>query len=141
MGRVKCFLPLLLCLCLVGCAGLVFFGAGTAAGVAGYKYYKGSLTVVFQSPYLKTWDGTLKALESLNFTIENQKRDLTAGHIDDLTAGHIDAKRADSTPVTISLAYKSAEETEIVIRVGILGDMDASNAVKEEIRRNLFEDK
>ena len=133
MGRVKCFLPLLLCLCLVGCAGLVFFGAGTAAGVAGYKYYKGSLTVVFQSPYLKTWDGTLKALESLNFTIENQKRDLTAGHID--------AKRADSTPVTVSLAYKSAEETEIVIRVGILGDMDASNAVKEEIRRNLFEDK
>ena len=132
MSRLKFLLPLLLCLSLVRCAALVFFGAGTAAGVAGYKYYNGALTVVYQAPYLKAWDATLKAIESLNLRFEKEERDMTAGRIY--------AKRADSTPVTVSLGYKSAEETEIVIRVGILGDRDASIAIKEEIRKNLFKE-
>jgi hypothetical protein len=132
MNRLRCLLSLLLCLCVVRCAALVFFGAGTAAGVAGYKYHKGALTVLYQAPYTKAWDAALKALESLNLKIEKQEHDMTAGRIY--------AKRADSTPVTVSLAYKSAEETEIVIRVGVLGDRDASIAIKEEIRKNLFKE-
>ena len=123
-------LPALLLVCLSGCAPLVFFGVGTAAGIAGYKYYEGALTVVYQAPYIETWDATLAALKGMNLTIESQEHDLTAGKIK--------AKRADNEDVRVSLKYKSSNETEAVIRVGLFGDREASHLIKEEIRKILF---
>ncbi|MBN2126449.1 MAG: DUF3568 family protein [Deltaproteobacteria bacterium] len=130
MMKGKCLVPLVLCFFLLGCAPLIFFGVGTAAGVAGYKYYQGTLTVVYQAPYMKTWDATGTALEGMNFKIESK--------LHDRTAGRVDAKRADGKHVRVSLKYLSAEETEAVIRVGILGDREASMLIKEEIRKVLF---
>ena len=52
----------------------------------------------------------------------------------DLTTGKIHATRADTKDVTISLKYRSARETEVVIRVGLFGDKDASGAIQEKIR-------
>jgi hypothetical protein len=120
-----------LMLFLSGCAApVVFFGAGTAAGVTGYKYYRGSLSVVYQAPYMETWDATLKAVENMQMQVQEQKHDLTTGKIV--------AKRADKKGVHISVKYMSSEETEVVIRVGFLGDQEASMAIKEEIRKVLF---
>jgi len=116
---------------LSGCpAPIVFFGAGTAAGVAGYKYYRGALTVVYEAPYMDTWDATLKAVENMNLQLQEQKHDLTTGKIV--------AKRADKKDVHISIKYMSSEETEVVIRVGFFGDQEGSMAIKEEIRKVLF---
>jgi hypothetical protein len=113
----------------MGCAPLVFFGAGTAAGVAGYKYYEGALTVIYQAPFMETWDSSLQALNQMNLRV------LKSPH--DTTSGKITARQADGQPVTVSLKYKSAQETEVIIRVGHLGDKNRSMAIKEEIRKIL----
>jgi hypothetical protein len=114
-----------------GCAApIVFFGAGTAVGVAGYKYYRGSLTVVYEAAYMETWDAALKAVENMNLPVQEKKHDLTTGKIV--------AKRTDKKEVHITVKYVSSQETEVVIRVGFFGDQEASMAVKEEIRKVLF---
>ena len=120
-----------LLLCLAGCAPLVFLGAGGAAGVAGYKFSQGALSVIYQAPYMETWDATQVALSRMNLKVQKQ------GH--DITAGNIEAQRADETPVNISMKYRSSEETEVSIRVGVFGDKDTSMLIKEEIRKTLFE--
>lgn len=123
-------LPLTLLLFLTGCGALVVFGAGTAAGVAGYKWYEGALTVIYEAPYIKAWDASLKALEKMGAEIQSQNHDLTKGTIK--------AELKEKKSVSISLAYKSAQQTEVVIRVGFFGDKDASDVVQENIRKELF---
>ncbi|MBW2610234.1 MAG: DUF3568 family protein [Deltaproteobacteria bacterium] len=130
MTKGRCLLPLLLCLCLTSCAPLLIFCAGTAAGIGGYKYYEGSLTVIYQAPYMETWDAALKALEDMEFTIKTKKHDLTSGKIV--------TKRADDKNVTVSLKYRSTRETKAVIRVGLFGDENASNVIKDQIGKELF---
>jgi uncharacterized lipoprotein len=112
-----------------GCA--VAFLSGAAAGVAGYKYYEGALEVVYESPFMETWDAALRVLDRMDLEVTNKKHDLTAGKIS--------AMRADNKKINLSFEYKSKEETVVNIRVGILGDERASNTIKEEIRKELFE--
>jgi hypothetical protein len=114
---------------LSGCAPLIFLGAGTAAGVAGYRYYDGALNVIYQASYMDTWDAALKALSRMNLKVEKSDHDTKKGEIQ--------AKRPDGTNVTLSIEYKSSNETEAVIRVGFFGDEAASVAIKEKIREIL----
>ena len=130
MIKGKYFIPVFLCIFLTGCAGLVVFGAGTAAGVAGYKYYEGALIIIYEAPYIKTWDATLKAFENMKIPIQEKKQDLNKGKIK--------GKMSDGSTVTVSLEYKSSEQTEVVIRVGLLGNKEASTVIKDNIRRELF---
>jgi len=130
MAKGRYLLPVLCVFFLSSCAPLWFFAAGTAAGIGGYKYYQGALHVIYQAPYMKTWNATLKALEEMGITVESKKHDPTTGEIV--------ARRADKTTVTISLKYRSPEETEVIIRVGLLGDRNASEVIKEKIRDKLF---
>ena len=132
MMRQRIFLlPLISFLFLTGCGALVVFGAGTAAGIAGYKWYEGALTVVYEAPYEKAWQATLRALEDMALQIESQKHDITKGTIK--------AKLKDGRSLSVSLAYKSAQQTEVVIRVGFFGDKESSDVVQENIRKELFE--
>ncbi len=114
---------------LSGCAPLIFFGAGTAAGVAGFKYYDGALNVTYQAPYMDTWDAALKALSRMNLKVEKSDHDTKKGEIV--------ASRPDGTRVTLSIEYKSSNETDAMIRVGFFGDEPASVAIKEKIREIL----
>ena len=132
MIRVKCLMLVVLYFLLTGCGAAVLFGAGAASGVVGYKYYKGALNVIFQAPYMETWDASLEALKQMDIKVER------ADH--SLAKGKIQAKNTDKKPVTISVKYKSEKETEVVIRVGPLGDKDASVAIKERIKKVLFEE-
>jgi hypothetical protein len=130
--RAKWLLPVVLGFFLTGCAAVAFFGVGAAAGVASIKYYQGALTVVLDAPFIDTWDARLKALEDLKFRVEKSDHDLTSGKIH--------AKGADAKDVSISLKYKSAKQTEALIRVGVFGDEGASMAIKERIRRILVKE-
>jgi len=121
---------LLLSFYFAGCAPLFFLGAGAAAGIAGYKFHHGALEVIFQAPFIDTWDAALKALKEMEIEI--------AGATHDMTSGSISGRKADNTPVRIYLKYRTSRETEALIRVGPLGDRDASEAVKENIRKVLF---
>lgn len=129
MMKWRYLLPVSFFLFVASCAPLAFV-AGTAAGIGGYKYYQGSLSVIFQAPYMETWDATLKALEDMGFQMESKKHDLTSGRIK--------AKLADSKPVTVSLKYRSSNETDAVIRVGLFGDENASHVIKDKIGKRLF---
>jgi len=129
MSKARKIFPVLLLISLAGCAPAAFL-AGAAAGVGGYKYYQGALTVIYRAPYEKTWNASLKAMEEMGFTIENESRELSKGKIG--------AKLADNRPVTVSLEYISSSETEAVIRVGVLGDEEASNVIKNKIAEVLF---
>ena len=120
----------LLCLISASCAAVVFLG-GAAAGIAGYKYYEGALEVIYESPFMETWDATLRVLDRMDIKVINMKHDLTSGKIS--------ATRSDDKEVNLSFKYRSKEETVVTIRVGILGDERASDAIKEEIRKELFE--
>ena len=131
MRKRKLLAPVLLGLFLIGCAPLIFFGAGTAVGIVGSMYYRGALTVIYQAPYMETWDATLKAIDNMKFFMESKDHDSTKGKIT--------ARRPDDKPVTISLKYKTSQETEVMIRVGLLGDKGSSKVIKEEIRKVLFE--
>jgi len=132
MIRVKCLMLIVLYFFLTGCGAMVLLGIGAATGVAGYKYYKGALNVIFQAPYMETWNASLEALKQMDIKVKR------ADHT--LAKGEIQAKNTDQKPVTISVKYKTEKETEVVIRVGPLGDKDASMAIKERIRKILFEE-
>lgn len=120
----------LLLLCTAGCAPIVLLGAGGAAGAAGYKFSQGALLVIYEAPYMETWDATLLALGGMNLKVKKQQHDITRGKIE--------AQRSDETSVVISMKYRSPEETEVSIRVGVFGDKDTSMLIKEEIRKTLF---
>ncbi len=130
MIRIKQMICVLFCLMSAGCAAVVFLG-GAAAGVAGYKYYEGALEVIYESSFMETWDAALRVFDRMDIEVKEKKHDLTAGKIS--------AMRADGKEINLSFEYKSKEETVVTIRVGILGDERASNTIKEEIRRELFE--
>jgi len=114
-----------LLLLLSGCGPLLIFGAGTAAGVSGYKYYAGSLTVTFEAPFEKTWYAGQRALPALEMTITATNQDRTSGTIS--------AKRPDETPVKVKMKYITAQQTEVDIRVGTFGDEEASKAIKAKM--------
>jgi hypothetical protein len=129
MRSAKCLILAILCLHLTGCAGVVLFGAGTAAGVAGYKYYKGALDVTYKASFEDTWKASMAALKEMNCEIERSKHDITTGSIW--------AKFDDGKPVNISIEYESATQTKAVIRVGALGEKEASLIVKDKIAKHL----
>ncbi len=119
----------IVCVLMTSCVYLGFFAAGTAAGIGGYKYHNGVLTVVYEAPYMDTWEASLTALREMGLRITKSAHDLTAGIIH--------AKRVDNKSVTLKVEYKSARETRVGIRVGIFGDEEASKVIKEKIRRVL----
>ncbi|HOP46941.1 MAG TPA: DUF3568 family protein [Desulfobacteraceae bacterium] len=132
MSRFRSFLPVVLLLLIAGCGPIILFGAGTAAGIAGYKYYKGALTVIFEASFMETWNATLKTVEDMKLEIESSEHKISTGNIK--------AKYPDNTPLSISIEYRTLKETEVEIRVGLLGDKDASLDIKERIRKVLFSD-
>ena len=129
MIRVKPMICVLFCLMSASCAPVLFLG-GAAVGVAGYKYYEGALEVVYESPFMETWDAALRALDRMDMEVTDEKHDLTAGKISAMTS--------DEKEVKLSFKYRSTEETIVSIRVGVFGDEPASDAIKEEIRKELF---
>jgi len=130
MLKLRYIFSLLLCLCFTSCAPMVFLG-GAAAGVSGYKYLNDVLTVVYEASFDNTWDASVKALEDLGFTIENKTEELGSGKV----STKEDEK---NKKVNLTVQYISAQETEVTIRVGLLGDKTASAVIKDKIESLLF---
>ena len=115
-----------------GCAPVAFIG-GAALGVGGYKYYNGSLVVIYKTPFDKTWDASIKALEDLEYQVYERNRKMTTGKI--VTTGSVNER------IKLDVKYVSLEETEVSIRVGLLGDEVISNKIKDKISDILFNKK
>jgi len=125
------FVLLVSVLTLSSCHPLALVAVGGAAGVGGYQYYqdKGVLEAHIYHPYSAVWDATLRALEDLGYAIESAQKEPTAGKVM--------AKGVDTTPVVVTLEYESENTTKAAIRVGHMGDKDASLAIKEQIQKAL----
>jgi uncharacterized lipoprotein len=109
---------------------MVFLG-GAAAGVGGYKYYVDVLTVVYEASFDKTWDASVKALEEMGFAIKDKTEKLGSNKIST-------KEDKNNKEVNISVNYISAGETEVTIRVGLLGDKRAANVINDKISSLLF---
>lgn len=129
MNKIKNITAILLLMTLTGCTPMIFLG-GAAAGVAGYKYYEGALTVIYNAPFEKTFEASVKALEALDYAIYERHQKIGSGSI--LTTGEA------SERVKLSFKYVSPEETEVKIRVGILGDEATSKVIKDKIANIVF---
>jgi hypothetical protein len=125
------FVLLVSVLTLSSCHPLALVAVGGAAGVGGYQYYqdKGVLEVRIYYPYFAVWDATLRALEDMGYVIESAQKEPTAGKVM--------AKGEDNTPVVVTLEYESEGITKAAIKVGHMGDKDASLAIKEQIQKAL----
>ena len=129
MKKVIFVIPLLLSLTFSGCVPVALV-AGAAAGIGGYKYFEGALTVVFNAPFKNTWKASIKAVEGMELKVEDKNHKLSSGKIK--------ARRADDTVVSISMKYLSSEQTEVTIKIGLFGDETESNNIKDKIARELF---
>ena len=132
MRNVGLAFVLLVCvLTLSSCHPLALVAVGGAAGVGGYQYYqdKGVLEARIYHPYAAVWDATLRALEDLGYVIESAQKGSTAGKVM--------AKGEDAAPVVVTLEYESESATKAGIKVGHIGDKDASLAIKEQIQKAL----
>ena len=129
MLKVRLFILTCVISMLCGCGAVALFGIGSAAGVAGLKYYEGTLTVVFDASLEDTWDASIKSFKELGFVIESSKHDLTLGKIK--------GKTPDKKLVSISVKYLTSRQTEGVIRVGIFGDESASRIIMNKIKNIL----
>lgn len=131
MPRARCLMLGILCLLLTGCGAAVLVGTGTAAGVIGYRYYEGALTVIYKAPFKDTWHASLKALKGMEgFRVESSDHDITDGKIW--------GEFGDGKPVKVFLKYRAANETEVKIRVGALGERKGAMIIKERIKEALF---
>ena len=128
---LTCLILFVLSIVLPGCAPMVRLEGGPGVGIAGYKYYMGEMTVIFEANFMDTWDATVTALNDMQIYVDRKEHGLTKGKIL--------AKRADNKPIRITIEYKSSEETELRIKIGKLGDKDTSAAITEKTREVLFE--
>ena len=130
MKKIICIFPLLLSLFFSGCVPVALV-AGAAAGIGGYKYFEGALTVVYNASFKNTWKASLEALESMKLKIEDQDHGLSSGKIK--------TRRADDTIISVSMKYLNSDQTEVTIKVGLFGDEKESNNIKDKIAEVLFE--
>jgi hypothetical protein len=130
MKTMRCVLALLLTLALgaSGCAALV----GGAAVAGGYQYVEGQFKTDYRHPYERVYDATLASLQESNMPVSSAEKDVAGAKIK--------AKRADGTDVWVDLKRTGPEMTDATIRVGYLGDENASRAIANSIATKLGEE-
>jgi hypothetical protein len=132
MKKLNHFLLACFLLTLSNCVPLILVaaGAGAGAGVIGSKFYGGQVVAVYQASFIDTWDAVERTFATIPTQSLNKKHDETAGKFEGILA--------DARPVTVTLYYKNAQETEVRIRVTAFGDEKASLEIHEKIRKELF---
>jgi hypothetical protein len=128
MQRKRALLSLIISLCILtsGCAAVVAAGA---AGGAGIVYYQGWLTDQVTTDVPRTFEASRAGLKELNIRITEARYDNIKGKVN--------GELADGTNVYVKLKATEGKTTEIKIRVGALGDKDASHRILRAIKRQL----
>jgi hypothetical protein len=120
----------LLCCFLIGLSACskkwVAIGAAAAAvGAGAYYYVKGDLKRNYDAPMDKTWDATVRALETLQINVESKQHDALTGVIK--------GKLADGKSLTVNVKRLGENLTEVGVRVGTFGDREKAEAIHEKI--------
>lgn len=119
--------PLLIVIALLqSCVGLVV--AGSAAGST-FVYLNGELETQEDASLDKIYSAAVRASDKMNFSIQEKSKD-------GLT-GRIYAKGAQDKDIYINMKSLDDNQTEIRIRIGILGDEVMSKRIHKEIMKQM----
>ena len=114
-------LAIILVLLSTGCAALV---VGGAAAVGTYTYVAGQLKKTYNANLDSTYRATLAGCDSLGLPVLERTKQLSQASI---------KAQVGDRDVWITLKAQSSTTTEIAIRVGYLGDEQASRRIHEAI--------
>lgn len=119
---------LLVALLSTGCPAVALVtGVGLGAGT--YAWIKGELKHTYPDTFDNVWNASLDALQAMEMPVVSQNRDQLKGTIM--------AKRADGSDVIVGIKSKSEKTTEVGVRVGPLGNRDASTRIHDIIQTRL----
>ncbi|MBI4660270.1 MAG: DUF3568 family protein [Verrucomicrobia bacterium] len=113
---------------LSGCAAALLTG-GAAAGAGAVAYVRGELKSTEAAALEKVWTATLAAMSDLEFSVTKKEKDA-------LSARAV-ARGANDKKIQVDLKRLSDRDTEVRIRVGILGDESISRQVLDKIKKRL----
>lgn len=120
-------IPLAAIVCLLhGCAGVIL--AGGAAGST-FVYLNGELKTQEEVSLEKLYAAALRMTDKMDFEIQEKSKD-------GLT-GRIYAKGAGDKDIYINMKSLDENNTELRIRIGIIGDEVMSKRIHKEILKQL----
>jgi hypothetical protein len=99
------------------------------AGTGTYSYVSGNLSWVYPADMERTWEATLRALETMDLRVEER-------NLDGL-GGRLIARRADETKIRIRLKPETTRTTTVLVKVGTFGNKEQSENLHREIRTQL----
>ncbi|MBP7765827.1 MAG: DUF3568 domain-containing protein [Deltaproteobacteria bacterium] len=113
---------------LSGCAALVVGGAAVGAGTGTYLYINGELKTDYFAPFDKVWNACEKTVADLRGTQVQPAKEIAQGKITALI---------NDDKVHIEVTYRGKNSTSVAIRVGLIGDKQASQFLHDKIAENL----
>ncbi len=113
---------------LSGCAALVVGGAAVGAGTGTYLYINGELKTDYFAPFDKVWNACEKTVADLRGTQVQPAKEIAQGKITALI---------NDDKVQIEVTYRGKNQTSVAIRVGLIGDKQASQFLHDKIAENL----
>jgi hypothetical protein len=111
---------------LSGCVGLV---VGAGAGAGAYAYIEGNLKRNYEAALPRVWDASVAAMADLELKPSVEQHDAFTG----MLRGRL----ADGREFTVKLARVADRETEVSVRVEILGDRKVSESIHDRIAAHL----
>ncbi|MFH1691973.1 MAG: DUF3568 family protein [Candidatus Omnitrophota bacterium] len=107
-----------------GCVGL-WIGAGAVGGASAAVWAEGKLKHTLDVPLKEAFEATKVALMDMDCTI-------TKSTVEEKVA-QIRGKYSDEREIWIDIHFISIKRSEIVIRVGVTGDADASRLILDKV--------
>lgn len=124
----KSFYAVLLALTLFGAAGCAALVAGGAAGAGTYVWTEGNLQRDYQASLDQTYQAAMGAVQELGLQVQEREQSMSEASIE--------AVQNDTT-YRINLDSKGENLTTVGVRVGIMGDRQASERVHSAIADRL----
>lgn len=128
-------LALLLSSLALSATGCLVAAAGAAAGAGAYAYYQGNVSESYATEFGQTYQATKQSLTELAMPVRHEQHEGMTGTIE--------TSIEDGTHVTISIEEKprilatDGHQTEVTVRVGMLGDQKVSDKLQQQIRSHL----
>ena len=111
---------------LQGCGALIGAGVGAGAAAAGYHYSQGNFQTTYNYPLDKAVDASLTGLKQSGVNVTGTDKDATRALI-------MGTRGSDKAPARVELKPRGPNSTEANIRVGKIGDEQASMAINRNI--------
>jgi len=111
-----------------GCAALVAGGAAVGAGAGTYIFVNGELKTDYPYAFDKVWTACEKTVVDMRGTAVDPRKEISEGTI---------STRINDEIVKFTVKYKDKNMTTVGIRVGIVGDQNASKLIHNKVNDNI----